>query len=865
MKTKIENKKVGRRFTYTILLLVVATSQLGGSCDVKKKVVSEVWVKVTHATDDAERLMDLDKIKKLQIFAKSSTTPLILDPTSPACQKTNYAPPNQAYDGFTSECIDTDFNGETDFSVQFHSNPLRGGNDFGFPLRNDSTDSIPFGLTVRLQGDKTDTLQTLSAITCDSGAPIHFSRELCVVTFNFKCEPGVTCKIVPKKPLIPPLEARRFWVGIESRIVVAPYDLNGDTDLPVTALMKGANDGALRPLSDFGAKLVLSEQLSPSPGPPMWNFIWTPTNDHLVATPYEVQFRVSDPSNLFSTTSVAITIEENASPWFPRPFGRQQLRANDELTVRFPLPTDPEDQDVEVSIDWNSSRLPPTAAQTDLSVERINFEWVFKWKTKFGQENENEWQVVFALNDGYNVAKEIGLVKIDKVSQPPRCPAVTSDGFTMGIADETLLSFQGSDPDGDTIQYSADFRELLKYATVQAGPTRYQRLVKAIPGKFAALSTVDIPVPLTLFDGTAQVSCNFTLTINAVNPPPACPSIADKSVHAFETVVIDFEATDPNGDTLVVTTDRGTYDAAAKRVTWTPNATFVRDEAWIVKVTADDGTSKCSSEARVTVLAAEGAANGEACTASQSCASRECVAGICCATACDAATSTCATGTCKLNVGQTCTVPSVCASGKCYQAKCCQATTCAVAGKNCGTIDDGCGGVLNCGSCGAGQLCVANVCGCTPESDGDFCARVGATCGSKTGTDNCGASRTVTSCGSCTSPETCLSNVCACTPTTCTAQGKNCGSISDGCGGTLNCGTCSGTGQSCVSNVCSCTPDNTTACAGKNCGSVTNNCGQTVSCGTCSGTGESCVSNVCSCTPDNTTACAGKNCGSVTN
>src|SRR5215470_19026136 len=92
----------------------------------------------------------------------------------------------------------------------------------------------------------------------------------------------------------------------------------------------------------------------------------------------------------------------------------------------------------------------------------------------------------------------------------------------------------------------------------------------------------------------------------------------------------------------------------------------------------------------------------------------------------------------------------------------CVPTSCAAQGKNCGSIADGCGGTLNCGTCTAPQTCggggVPNVCGAA-----------------------------------------------ACTPTTCAAQGKNCGTIADGCGGTLNCGVCTAP-QTCggggVPNVC---------------------------------------------------------------
>jgi hypothetical protein len=220
----------------------------------------------------------------------------------------------------------------------------------------------------------------------------------------------------------------------------------------------------------------------------------------------------------------------------------------------------------------------------------------------------------------------------------------------------------------------------------------------------------------------------------------------------------------------------------------------------------------------------------------------------------------------------------------------CTRTTCAAQGKTCGSIADGCGGTLTCGTCPGGQSCVSNVCQ-------------------------------------------------ACVPTTCAAQGKTCGSIADGCGGTLTCGTCPG-GQSCVSNVCqapsSCTPtvtgydrgkcgetavyggklykcvsqavnvngetagcgvtgvycssiapDNAswgttawtlvascdatctpTTCAaqGKTCGSIPNGCGGTLACGSCP-SGQSCsASNVCqsTCTPT-TCAAQGKTCGSIPN
>jgi Carbohydrate binding module (family 6) len=129
--------------------------------------------------------------------------------------------------------------------------------------------------------------------------------------------------------------------------------------------------------------------------------------------------------------------------------------------------------------------------------------------------------------------------------------------------------------------------------------------------------------------------------------------------------------------------------------------------------------------------------------------------------------------------------------------------------------------VASCGSCTQPQTCggsaagTANVCGCAVETDPAFCTRLGKNCGSVTAPDNCGTSRTVASCGTCTPPQICAgagtANMCEdCTAETdaalCTRLGKNCGSVSgtDNCGAsrTASCGTCTAPLACAASNVC---------------------------------------------------------------
>jgi hypothetical protein len=83
----------------------------------------------------------------------------------------------------------------------------------------------------------------------------------------------------------------------------------------------------------------------------------------------------------------------------------------------------------------------------------------------------------------------------------------------------------------------------------------------------------------------------------------------------------------------------------------------------------------------------------------------------------------------------------------------CTPTTCTAQGIQCGPASDGCGNLLQCGSCGTGQTCGGGGAG---------------KCGTQT----------------------------SCTPETCASQGIQCGQAGDGCGNVIDCGNCP-TGQIC--------------------------------------------------------------------
>jgi hypothetical protein len=179
----------------------------------------------------------------------------------------------------------------------------------------------------------------------------------------------------------------------------------------------------------------------------------------------------------------------------------------------------------------------------------------------------------------------------------------------------------------------------------------------------------------------------------------------------------------------------------------------------------------------------------------------------------------------------------------------CKPLTCADLKANCGPVGDGCGGIVQCGTCAAGETCggggKASTCGkpaCTPKT----CADQGANCGPIG--DGCGG--LIPSCGTCdgglcggAGPSKCGAGgggpdggACVKTKTACAAG--DCGPIADGCGGLLDCSppawpacaagqTCGGGG---TPSLCGAPPCVKKTCGTQNCGFIADGCGGSVNC-----------------------------------
>src|SRR5207237_1200815 len=116
----------------------------------------------------------------------------------------------------------------------------------------------------------------------------------------------------------------------------------------------------------------------------------------------------------------------------------------------------------------------------------------------------------------------------------------------------------------------------------------------------------------------------------------------------------------------------------------------------------------------------------------------------------------------------------------------CTPRTCASAGATCGTISDGCGGTITCGTCSPGQVCdsASKTCKAAPTSSCQTCSSIAASCGNWS--NACGGT---ISCGACSPGQVCDSTAKTC---------KSCAPTCD----QLPCGTC--VTDSCGRAICSC-------------------------------------------------------------
>jgi hypothetical protein len=178
----------------------------------------------------------------------------------------------------------------------------------------------------------------------------------------------------------------------------------------------------------------------------------------------------------------------------------------------------------------------------------------------------------------------------------------------------------------------------------------------------------------------------------------------------------------------------------------------------------------------------------------------------------------------------------------------CKPLTCADQKANCGLASDGCGGTIDCSGgmpCPPGTTCGGDPmkpsqCG-APPCNGKTCMQLGVECGGQN--DGCG---NLINCGTCESgtcggggPSKCggdgSSDGGVCVPSKTACGPGDCGPQSDGCGGIISCPNSCPVGQTCGGDPmkpgqCGAPPCTKNTCGAKDCGYIADGCGGVVNC-----------------------------------
>lgn len=178
------------------------------------------------------------------------------------------------------------------------------------------------------------------------------------------------------------------------------------------------------------------------------------------------------------------------------------------------------------------------------------------------------------------------------VNQPPVLSPIGSKTVAEGVA--INLTVAASDPDGNPLTFSA--------SGLPAGATfnPSTRFFSWTPNYNQAGSH---GIVFTASDGTLSTSENVTVTVTNTNRTPLLTPIGGKIVYEGSTLLFTVDATDPDGDSLAVTSSSlpsgAVFTSASRTFSWTPPGGS--SGSYLATFAVSDGSLSASETVSITV------------------------------------------------------------------------------------------------------------------------------------------------------------------------------------------------------------------------------------------------------------------------
>jgi hypothetical protein len=213
---------------------------------------------------------------------------------------------------------------------------------------------------------------------------------------------------------------------------------------------------------------------------------------------------------------------------------------------------------------------------------------VFKWTPAYDQAGT--YNVTFTVSDGELSVSESIAITVNNTNRPPALDTIGNKVINEG----KLLKFTivGSDPDGDSLTYSANWLPVGATLDPRTG------LFSWTPSYYQA---GNCNVTFMASDGSLQVAQSITIRVNNINGPPVINPIGDKTVNRKKNLKFTVTAIDPNKDHATYIAQNmplgAHFTSKTGLFSWTPT---IR-QAGTFKVTFIAKDSKGNQSSQVTV------------------------------------------------------------------------------------------------------------------------------------------------------------------------------------------------------------------------------------------------------------------------
>jgi hypothetical protein len=301
-------------------------------------------------------------------------------------------------------------------------------------------------------------------------------------------------------------------------------------------------------------------------------FTWTPGYDQAGA--YNLTFLASDGGTAQDSETITITVNNTDRAVTLDAIGNKSVNEAAPLTVAVNA-TDPDGD----SITYSADPLPTGATFASQT---------FAWTPTYDQAGT--YSITFAANDGAGQDTETISITVNNIDRP-----VTLDTIgdrAVNEASTMTIATTATDPDGDTITYSAD--------PLPTGAAFADQTFTWTPD-YDQAGTYNLT--FSADDGAGQDTETITITVNNTDRVLTLNTIGDQSLYASETLTLPVSATDPDDETISYSTSTLPSGAtfAGQTLSWTP--TVSQEGSYQVTFTASSGSSTDSETITIAVSA----------------------------------------------------------------------------------------------------------------------------------------------------------------------------------------------------------------------------------------------------------------------